>query len=599
MNNKAVSHVVGFVLTFAVISTISVTMTYTVSIIIDNRVKNAAMLEAQSIANYISDAIMDCVMVKQYFPNATYHRILNLPSTIVNYGYYVEITDSAIYVNTTDGQIRFSSNNYNVKELRYDVGVSGKVYSSTPKVKVYCNKTEYVYRFDFGPDSSLGENGYIKVSNIRNSEEWWNDNWPYRIPIYINNSEGEEIKGYQVRILLDPTMIDYSLTKSDGTDIRFIEDNKVLPYWIEKWSTQGVSILWVKTDLLAHSNKKIFMYFGYKSASKIESGINTFDFFDDFNNLDSGRWVAYHSENISVENGILNLSGPSTIVTNSARIENGILEAKLRADGQADLEANLFARANNKVNNYNKAYLFSSAKLSTFPDRNLDIIKDNSQILASAEYAANLMEANKWYILSCNLVENVSILVRYIYDTLEISNYAYCRDDSYDKGFFGICRVYNGSFYTLCDWIRIRKYIDPIPRIKIGSVESYNFGWQDTSVLHAVDNGLQNFLRRDFIYANQAFSFYIKNLEKGYYSVSFIVGDYLKDCEGIRIVAEGKVVKRNLGCSAGDYVEDWFSIYVTDGTLNLRFEDTEGEHYIPLNAIKLEKGIKGVKISRC
>ena len=63
MNNKAVSHVVGFVLTFAVISTISVTMTYTVSIIIDNRVKNAAMLEAQSIANYISDAIMDLSLI--------------------------------------------------------------------------------------------------------------------------------------------------------------------------------------------------------------------------------------------------------------------------------------------------------------------------------------------------------------------------------------------------------------------------------------------------------------------------------------------------------------------------------------------------------
>ena len=125
---------------------------------------------------------------------------------------------------------------------------------------------------------------------------WWNYDWQYRRVVTINNT-GDLLTDYQIKIALDSSF-DYS--KSNGEDIRFVDsNNNELSYWIEKWNVSGDSIIWVKVPSIPSGKTTIYMYYGNPSASSASSGVNTFEFFDDFStdtssNYDMVKWVDIH-----------------------------------------------------------------------------------------------------------------------------------------------------------------------------------------------------------------------------------------------------------------------------------------------------------------
>ena len=154
LGDKAVSQVIGYVLTFAIISATTVTVVYTTSVLLERRATAAAEIIAQDIANHVVDAITECIAMKQEFPDANYSRVINVPTTINGKNYYIVATDERVYVNTTDGKVSAKSTTYKQSELC--IGISGKVYPSSGKIKVYVNKSDYLYRIDFGTDTSPG-----------------------------------------------------------------------------------------------------------------------------------------------------------------------------------------------------------------------------------------------------------------------------------------------------------------------------------------------------------------------------------------------------------------------------------------------------------
>ncbi|MFC2174398.1 DUF2341 domain-containing protein [archaeon] len=108
---------------------------------------------------------------------------------------------------------------------------------------------------------------------------WWNTNWPLRIPVDVTeNTDG--MSQYQVKVELDAGF-NYGATETGGSDIRFADDAKVpLPYWIETWNPGGTSVIWVKADLASGPNP-LWMYYGNAGEPSESDGTAVFISFDD------------------------------------------------------------------------------------------------------------------------------------------------------------------------------------------------------------------------------------------------------------------------------------------------------------------------------
>jgi hypothetical protein len=326
-NKKAVSHVIGFIFMMMLISTTSVAVIYTSNLLIDNKTRDAAEILAQDVANIVADNVMGAVTARRSLPESTYDAEIDIPPNLAGRGYYVEITDSVVFVNTSDGCISKNSTNYNAEE--FEIGISGRVSGSNGKIRIFAEKTTDVFKFDFGdPDSeiSLGYRGIFPETGIDMPD--WDPpgsldltNWYYRIPIVIKNVLTEtELKvfglttmnltDYTHAIYLYPDNFDYIASNKDGSDLRFVAfkddgDGYYLKYWTEYWNPCGVSKIWIKLEsdvigkpfLLHNETKTIYLYYGNsESTTKHYDAEDVFQFYDNFTTtLDRNTWIGVGS----------------------------------------------------------------------------------------------------------------------------------------------------------------------------------------------------------------------------------------------------------------------------------------------------------------
>ncbi len=114
--------------------------------------------------------------------------------------------------------------------------------------------------------------------------------WSRRKPITITNTLAVQ-SNYQVKI---PVTYDADM-QADFDDLRFTNSGgTVLDYWIESKVDSTSSVIWVEVDTLAGAgDTTIYMYYGNGSATSASSGVNTFTFFDDFddNSFDLTKWT--------------------------------------------------------------------------------------------------------------------------------------------------------------------------------------------------------------------------------------------------------------------------------------------------------------------
>jgi len=577
-----VSQVLSYILTFVIIVSFVSGVIIASKILIDNKRFEAACLEARNIANYVADVVMEAATIKQKYPYANYERVLYLPQDIAGRSYYIEITDKKVYVNSTDGAVSVNSTNYNLEELC--LGVNGRAFGG--KVKIYCNKSRYVYKFDFGtPDSPL-EPDYTRITNISSNDNWALDDWKYRTRISIYNpSQTEPLPGnFQIMIILTKENFDYSHVKDDGSDIRFW-DNGNLDYWIERWNPNGISVIWVKIPPLplhtysvdTNSTRYIYMYYGNPNAVSLSNGSRTFDFFDDFsgNTIDTNKWDVYNNPNVEVKDGYLILWGEASIVTKDAHIQDGVIETKAGVSGLSPLESSLFARCENKIAPYySHAYYFSSGNF-TDQTKNLAIWKGN--ILLANDSLNTPQEDEIWHRLQLSLDGNTIVACRYVY-----------WDSSYQNGTFGLCRTVESSSATYFDWILVRKVTNPLPVINILGEDCRDYGWRDCSDLESKDRGKPTFLNRDVVCSNKSDATFSMDVDNGIYSVTLTLGDQNRSCDGICIYAEDELKLSDIYCDKGKFVKRWFTVNVTDGRLDIKFNDTEGDYYWAVTSMVIE-----------
>jgi hypothetical protein len=89
-----------------------------------------------------------------------------------------------------------------------------------------------------------------------------------------------------------------------GADLRFTDVyGNSLSYWIEEIE-KNIFTIWIK---LPAYDQIIYLHYGNSSATAISSGVNTFDFFDDFESLSTDVWTA--SGTYSISDSILSIGG--------------------------------------------------------------------------------------------------------------------------------------------------------------------------------------------------------------------------------------------------------------------------------------------------
>ncbi|MEB3756879.1 MAG: DUF2341 domain-containing protein [Desulfurococcales archaeon] len=97
--------------------------------------------------------------------------------------------------------------------------------------------------------------------------------WKYYKTITIQNN-GPAINGYTILIQLNSTNFNFSKANQNGTDLRFIAQDKITPlnYWIEYWnSTNSTARIWVKLNLPSNQNTTIYMLYGNPSVTNYDS----------------------------------------------------------------------------------------------------------------------------------------------------------------------------------------------------------------------------------------------------------------------------------------------------------------------------------------
>jgi len=121
--------------------------------------------------------------------------------------------------------------------------------------------------------------------------------WQYRKPITVTNSSGANLTDFQVKILDNKDLsadITAGKIQADLDDLRFTDINgNILPYWIEDNTAASIDV-WIKVPTLHTTGTTVYMYYGNPSAASLADGNKVFEFFDDFNRVDSatvgGGW---------------------------------------------------------------------------------------------------------------------------------------------------------------------------------------------------------------------------------------------------------------------------------------------------------------------
>ena len=101
---------------FVLIISTTVAVMFSANNVIDTRTRDAAIKQAGDIAN------QGAVTARRTMGSAAYENILEIPKELAGRSYYIEITDSRVWVNSSDGTISRNCSNYRAEE--FDIGIS-------------------------------------------------------------------------------------------------------------------------------------------------------------------------------------------------------------------------------------------------------------------------------------------------------------------------------------------------------------------------------------------------------------------------------------------------------------------------------------------
>jgi hypothetical protein len=144
----------------------------------------------------------------------------------------------------------------------------------------------------------------------------WLTGWNCRKSVILSRSSGS-VTDYQMKLLLGESSGSTGYDTdcggfciSDFSDIRFTTSDGItlLSYWIESISgitPNQTATIWIKFDSIGITDTTFYLYFSFPTASAVSDGIDTFPFFDDFNDgvIDTNIWT--NNGDTTESNGLL------------------------------------------------------------------------------------------------------------------------------------------------------------------------------------------------------------------------------------------------------------------------------------------------------
>lgn len=315
-----------------------------------------------------------------------------------------------------------------------------------------------------------------------------------RMLLIDNTNSSETLINYQVSLSLDTqSLISADKMSPTCSDIRILDsdDETNLSYWIETGDNDCNSVdtkIWVKVPLInSYSRKTIYLYYGDSGLLSVSDGESTFEFFDDFDDLDENIWSSTNgTSNYSISDGSVTITSGAIYTDNVVGdISNRIIEAQVRWTSSA-LQSGLMIGSQTNTDSGNNpsgaslSYILRGAGdgLGSFYGLSATGNSNSYDIATAANsLSAPLIENNKYIIGT-----SISNRVRYYVDRVEDSgiesplNGAFVNNNHYL--WLGYFRGSNSGSIdvsdVVVDWVLSRKYVSVEPVVSVGSEKSSN-----------------------------------------------------------------------------------------------------------------------------
>lgn len=131
---------------------------------------------------------------------------------------------------------------------------------------------------------------------------WWDTTFSNRMELVCNGSK-EYLTDFAVKIKLDSTNWDFTVSDTDGEDVRAIDtdDSTALDFWIEDFDSSGsTGTVWIKIPISAiDGTRTVYLYYGKAGQTTASDPDNTllewhaFDDMADYSETGPGTWGNY------------------------------------------------------------------------------------------------------------------------------------------------------------------------------------------------------------------------------------------------------------------------------------------------------------------
>jgi len=298
----------------------------------------------------------------------------------------------------------------------------------------------------------------------------------YSREIIIDNSQNSNnLNDYQILVTIDTSyLISNNYLKSDCSDIRFLDSDKntLLNYWIESGCNTNNTKIWVKVNIPANSNKIIYFVSGNEILNSASNGDLVFDFFDDFEgtSLNTSKWTLGYAQfkgaNVTIFNSmalILTSNNDTLQAIHSNYIigqyDKKIIEAKVQIPTTSRTSKFLYLVSSGNVYRGGFGMMWVDGAIG-------------------GEYSVIGLE---YYFSPFTQIENNSFIARitkndtYSFDArvLDLEYNTVGRTFSTTQTAWNFDWWISGwvygteSFYW--DWVRVRKYTSPEPKVSLGN----------------------------------------------------------------------------------------------------------------------------------
>ena len=106
----------------------------------------------------------------------------------------------------------------------------------------------------------LADFDYFRIYTPEHS--WWNRDWQHRVEVTITENSGHNLTDFPVEVTFEHS----GYMKTDGTDVRIIDDLAEIPSYVETYNSTHATATF-ETDLTASESKTVYIYYGNPSSS--------------------------------------------------------------------------------------------------------------------------------------------------------------------------------------------------------------------------------------------------------------------------------------------------------------------------------------------